>query len=84
MNNLPSERKYEGSYFSMTEEVVSKLGLKGATLLILFSEWEVEENVNREQKKYVQTLHNIQTQQLSMKNTCAFRERGVDKQTASR
>lgn len=48
MNNLPSERKYEGSYFSMTEEVISKLGLKGATLLILFSEWEVEENVNRE------------------------------------
>lgn len=48
MNNLPSEGKYECSYFSMTEEVISKLGLKGAILLIFFSEWEIEENVNRE------------------------------------
>lgn len=37
MINLASEGKWEGSYSSMTEEVVSKLGLKGATLLILFS-----------------------------------------------
>ena len=48
MNNLPSEGKYEGSYLSMTEDVISKMGLIGAILLIFFSEWEIEENVNRE------------------------------------
>ena len=47
MNNLPSEGKYEVSFVSMNEEVISKLGLKDATLLILFSEWKVEENVNK-------------------------------------
>lgn len=37
MMNLASEGKQEGSYSYMTEVVISKLSLKGATLLILFS-----------------------------------------------
>lgn len=36
MTNLASERKQRDSSYSFMTEVVSKLGLKGATLPILF------------------------------------------------
>lgn len=48
MINSASEEKQKGSYSCVTKEVISKLGLKGATLLILFGCGVGEDNVNRE------------------------------------
>lgn len=56
MRNLASEEKQKGSYSYMTDEVISKLGLKGATLLIFSWRRERKEHVDKEQKeKYKKT-----------------------------
>lgn len=47
MTSLASEGKQEDSYSYLTEEVISNLSLKGATLSILFS-WQEEGRICRE------------------------------------